>query len=146
MLKHTPLLAAVAAAGLLFSASGWSAGFDQAAFESLDREALRAAENRIHELLEPGTARALRAPETPEEAYVIARQQRLAEQFEAQYQSVTLPSGGVAQAHFWPQARATRVVVDSLGQVSVECVSARQLLGHTPPDFRLGNQVQEMVR
>jgi hypothetical protein len=47
----------------ILAAPTLAAEFDRAAFERLDPEQLRAAEARIHELLEPGTARLHRPPD-----------------------------------------------------------------------------------
>ncbi|MGY6586744.1 MAG: hypothetical protein ACXIUB_00500 [Wenzhouxiangella sp.] len=133
-------------AGLMLAGGALASGFDRATFESLDREKLRAVEDRIHELLEPGTARALREPRSPEEAYVIARQQRLAAAMQAPAETIKLADGGVAQGHLWQNARATRVSVGPDGRLRTECVSASEMLGHQPPDFRLGNRPSEVVR
>lgn len=140
------LLISTLCAGLMLAGGALASGFDRATFETLDREKLRAVEDRIDELLEPGTARALREPRSPEEAYVIARQQRLAAAMLAPAETVELTGGGIAQAHAWQHVRATRVSVDASGQLRTECVSAREILGHTPPDFRLGNRPAEIVR
>ena len=133
-------------AGLMLAAGVSASGFDRATFESLDREKLRAVEDRIDELLEPGTARALREPRSPEEAYVIARQQRLAAAMQTPPTTIELANGGVAQSHMWQNARATRVSVGPDGRVRTECVSASEMLGHQPPDFRQGNRPAELVR
>lgn len=123
-----------------------ASGFDQAAFERLDHDELRAAEARISELVESGTGQALREPANEAEAYVIARQQRLASAMTRRQEAVSLSGGVQAQPLFWPTARATRITVGPGGQLTAECVPATSLLGRTPPDFRDGNQPQEMVR
>ncbi len=143
---NKPRLMTTVFAGLMLASAGWASGFDRATFESLDRDKLRAVEDRTHELLEPGTARALREPRSPEEAYVIARQQRLAAAMQESTESTRLASGGVAQSHFWQTARATRVSVGPDGRLLAECVSASEMLGHQPPDFRQGNRPGEVVR
>jgi len=121
-------------------------GFDREAFERLDPAELRAAEKRSHEFLEPGTARLLRAPQNPAEDYVARRQQRLAAAMQHQPMQRAQPDGSIATQAFWPTARATRATVDEQGRVVLSCVHASAMLGHTPPDFRLGNQPQEVVR
>lgn len=121
-------------------------GFDHEAFERLDPVELRAAEKRAHEFLEPGTARLLRAPQNAAEDYVARRQQRLAAAMQRQPVQHILPDGSIATQAFWPTARATRARVDDQGRIVMSCVHASAILGHTPPDFRLGNQVQEVVR
>lgn len=145
-MKMTRFRISMAAMLLGLGGTAMASGFDQAAFERLDRGELRAAEARLSELVEPGTARALRAPANEAEAYVIARQQRLAAAMERRHEAVTLASGVKAQQVFWPIARATRITVGSDGQLKAECVSASSLLGHTQPDFRDGNQALEVVR
>lgn len=130
------LLAMVAAPAL-------GSGFDHAAFERLDPEQLRAAEARVHELLEPGTARLLREPVNDAEAYVVARQQRLAERINRPLQSQRSADGSLVTEAFWPNARATRVSVDNQGQIQMLCVGAAEMLGHRPPDFRYGNLPRE---
>jgi hypothetical protein len=127
----------------LLAAPALASGFDRAAFERLDPEQLRAAEARVHELLEPGTARLLREPANDAEAYVVARQQRLAEKINRPPQSHHTADGSLVTEAFWPNARATRVSVDNQGQVQMLCVGAAEMLGHRPPDFRYGNLPQE---
>lgn len=136
----------MAAVLLGLGGAAMASGFDQAAYERLDRDQLRAAEARLSELVEPGTARALREPANAAEAYVIARQQRLAEAMARRQEAVSLASGGQAQPIFWPIARATRITVGPNGQLTAECVSASRMLGQAQPDFRDGNQPREIVR
>jgi hypothetical protein len=131
---------------LAMAGTALASGFDREAFERLDPTELRAAEARIHELLEPGTARLLREPANPAEAYVVQRQQRLARLMnERQPRQVHADNSATVQA-FWPTARATRAMVNSHGAVELRCVDAAVMLGHQTPDFRLGNAPREVTR
>lgn len=114
--------------------------FDPEAFNRLDPDELRSAEARMHELIEPGTARQLREARNPAEQYVIARQQRLATAMQRRHGQHRHDDGTHTEQAFWPAARATRAQVDSRGQLVLQCVDASTLLGTTSrPDFRLGN-------
>ncbi|AKS41103.1 hypothetical protein [Wenzhouxiangella marina] len=120
--------------------------FDLAAYRALDPAELRAAEARIHELLEPGTARQLREPRNAAERYLVARQQRLAAQLAERPEPIALSNGEQVQALFWPLARASRLRVDASGQARIECVPASAELGRELPDFRHGNPPRRPVR
>ena len=126
---------------LLFSLGctglAWSSDLDE--YRRLDPVELRAAEARMSDYLEPGTARLLRAPENAAERYVVRRQQRLAADLQARPAPQRLASGEQVQALFWPLARASRARLGEDGRYRVECVSAAALLGRALPDFRQGN-------
>jgi hypothetical protein len=128
----------------------WAPGalaFDREAFNRLDPDELRSAEARMHELVEPGTARQLREARNPAEHYVIARQQRLAAAMQRRHGRHRHADGTHTEQAFWPAARATRAQVDSRGQLVLQCVDATTLLGSTGrPDFRLGNHSQSVDR
>jgi hypothetical protein len=138
------------ATALLLIGLVWVPGalaFDREAFSRLDPDELRSAEARMHELIEPGTARQLREARNPAEQYVIARQQRLAEIMQRRHGQHRHSDGSRTEQAFWPAARATRARVDSDGQLTLQCVEATTLLGITSrPDFRLGNHSQSVDR
>jgi len=115
------------------------AASDLAAFRALDSEALRQAEAEMHEYLEPGTARLLRAPRNDAERYVAQRQQRLAADLNQRSVPIDLTGGEQVQALFWPVARATQITTGSDGTARFRCVSASAVLGRKLPDFRAGN-------
>lgn len=123
-----------------------ASGFDRATFERLDPEQLRAAEAGIHDLLEPGTARLLREPANEAEAYVVQRQQRLAERIRRTPQTQRAADGSLVTSSFWPTARATRGSFDSQGRIELRCVEAAEMIGHRAPDFRRGNAPQESLK
>lgn len=131
---------------VLAPALSMASGFDREAFERLDPAELRAAEMRVDEFLEPGTARLLREPRNAAEEYVVQRRQRLAAAMERPPVQRTLPDGSIVAEAFWPTAHATRATVDEHGQIIMSCGRARAILGHTPPDFRHGNDPQEVLR
>ncbi|MCC5866848.1 MAG: hypothetical protein JJU31_17145 [Wenzhouxiangella sp.] len=118
---------------------------DPRAFERLDPAELRAAEARIYQLVERRSGRALRAPNNEAEAYVQARQLRLAERIHAQPRSWHTAEAEVTES-FWPAARATRIQIDDQGRVHIQCVGAASLLGPRLPDFRLSNQPTKVER
>jgi hypothetical protein len=127
-----------------------AAAFDREAFEKLDPAELRAAEDRMHEYLEPGSARLLREPRNAAEAYVVERQQRLARAIE---QSMKNPSaartaadGSWVSPGFWPAARATQLRVDADGRVRYHCVSVVERLGRQVPDFRRPTSERKVAR
>lgn len=116
-----------------------SRAFDLETFQSLDPNELRAAEARMSEFLEPGTARLLREPRNASERYLVERQQRHARQFNRRALPTRLDGGEQVQALFWPAARASRVTVGPDGRAQIQCQPAQVLLGQVLPDFRSGN-------
>ncbi len=129
---------------LVACASSWA--FDLETFSSLDPEELRAAEARMSEFLEPGTARLLREPRNASERYLVQRQQRHARQFNRRAAPMRMAGGEEIQALFWPAARASRVSIGSDGRAHIQCQPAQVLLGRVPPDFRAGNPSVRPVR
>ncbi|MEN1727299.1 MAG: hypothetical protein AAGJ52_02555 [Pseudomonadota bacterium] len=115
------------------------AASDLTEFFALDRAELRAAESKINELLEPGTARLLREPLNDAERYVVRRQQRLAAELNQRSAPIDLASGEQVQPLFWPVARASQVITGADGRAQFRCVTASAVLGRELPDFRAGN-------
>ncbi len=132
--------------GLALLTTSKAAASVLATFKSLDHEELRAAEARISEYLEAGTARLLRAPENAAERYVVARQQRLAAELEQQSAAINLADGEQVQGLFWPLARASQLGIGPDGRARIECMSAQVLLGRELPDFRSGNGERRPVQ
>ena len=145
---HCPRLVAVVVLALL--ACTPALAFDREAFEKLDPAELRAAEDRMHEYLEPGSARLKREPRNAAEAYVVARQQRLARSIEQASRQATghrmESDGSNGVSLFWPAARATQLRVDADGRVSVHCVSVVERLGRQLPDFRQPPSERKVAR
>lgn len=113
-----------------------AAAFDRQAFEKLDPVELRAAEDRMHEYLEPGSARLLREPRNAAEAYVVERQQRLARNIRNATPKADGSDAGDETSLFWAAGRATQVSIGADGQPRFHCVSIAERLGRTLPDFR----------
>jgi len=131
---------------LFLLASGTLWAFDLETFRSLDHDELRAAEARMSEFLEPGTARVVREPRNASERYLVERQQRRAAEFNRRAAATTRSDTGQVQRMFWPAARASLVVIGSDGQARIQCQPAHVLLGRTLPDFRAGNPTARLVR
>jgi len=129
---------------LAVCASSWA--FDLETFRSLDPDELRAAEARMSEFLEPGTARLLREPRNASERYLVQRQQRHARQFNRRAAPTRTAGGEEIQALFWPAARASRVSVGPDGRAQIQCQPAQVLMGRTLPDFRAGNATVRPAR
>lgn len=127
-----------------------ASAFDRAAFEKLDPAELRAAEDRMHEYLEPGSARLLREPRNAAEAYVVQRQQRLARAIQQSSQHrAAIPNasdGSRVRPAFWPAARATQVSKGPDGQLEFHCVPVVERLGRQLPDFRQPANERKVAR
>jgi len=117
-----------------------AAAFDREAFAKLDPAELRAAEDRMHEYLEPGSARLLREPRNAAESYVVERQQQLADNLAQARRRATVAAeamdGTRVAPYFWLAGRATQVTRGPDGQPRFHCVSVAERLGRTVPDFR----------
>jgi len=131
---HRPRL--VAALLLALLAGTPALAFDREAFERLDPTELRAAEDRMHEYLEPGSARLRREPRNAAEAYVVERQQRLAHNIRNATPKADGSGAGAETSLFWAAGRATQVSIGADGQPRFHCVTIAERLGRPLPDFR----------
>lgn len=116
---------------MVLPATGMSA--DPKRYLEFEPEELRAVEARLSELIEPGTDRLVREPETAIERYVVERQLRLYREFASAPVETHLADGTIVLRHPATTTSATRLYTNADGLPVLECAHVdASTLGFAP--------------